>query len=100
MRIAPQLHPDYCHPEPPTLFQAAKDQRYLHEFGSGDRRVQSRNDPKKALKAGVFPLLGWCIPLVQTLIAWFIPPGVKGFAPGVNRGNGLRSVYTNGVNMS
>ncbi len=36
----------------------------LHEFRSGDRRVQSRNDPKKALKAGVFPLLAGVNPLV------------------------------------
>jgi hypothetical protein len=39
----------------------------LHEFGSGDRRVQSRNEVIKVLQAGIFPPYCWCDPLVRTL---------------------------------
>jgi len=82
VRIAPQLHLECFHSKRVKSL-------ILSEFCSGDRRVQSRNDPKKALLVGVFPILDWCEPLVQTRVAalgGYAPwcesePGLIGFLP-------------------
>ncbi len=54
-----ELHPNCTrnnvNPNEPFSGSGGVKNPILHEFGSGDWRIQSGNDPKKALMAGVIP---------------------------------------------
>jgi len=53
-----ELHPNCTrnnvNPNEPFSGSEGVKNPILHEFGSGDWRIQSRNDPKKTFMAGVF----------------------------------------------